>query len=61
VGGAHLLWARALAGQRRYPEALPHAEIAAKLVKNGTSSYAKKNDELAQQVLADIQGKLGAK
>ena len=30
-GASHLLWARALAGQQRYQEALPHAEIADRL------------------------------
>ena len=41
-GTSHLLWARALVGQGRYQEALPHAEIADTLLtKNATSVSAK--------------------
>jgi serine/threonine-protein kinase len=61
AGGAHLVWARALVGEQRYRDALPHAEIAAKILINGKSNYAKKNDAVAHELLADIQLKLAAK
>jgi tetratricopeptide (TPR) repeat protein len=60
-GVTHLVWARALAGEQRYRDALPHAEIAANLLSNGVSAYGKKTDADAHQFLADIQAKLAAK
>ncbi len=58
-GASHLLWARALAGQHRYREALPHAEIADKLLSmNAVSHRAKQMGAQAHQVLLDIQGKI---
>jgi eukaryotic-like serine/threonine-protein kinase len=61
-GMSHLLWARALVGQRRYEEALPHAEIADKLLAMGAFSVgAKKAASDAHQVLLDVQSKLAVK
>jgi tetratricopeptide (TPR) repeat protein len=62
IGTSHLLWARALVGQGRYPEALPHAEIADTLLaKNAASVSAKQAATEAHQVLMDVQSKLGSK
>ena len=60
IGAAHLLWARALAGEHRDQEALPHAETAMKLLSNGVSHDAKQMDSEAQQVLRDIRARLHA-
>ena len=60
-GVTHLVWARALAGEHRYREALPHAEIAANLLNNGVSAYGKKTDADAHRFLAGLQAKLAAK
>jgi len=61
-GASHLLWARALAGQHRYEEALPHAEIADKLLAmNALSVGAKKSSAEAHQMLLDVQSKLAVK
>jgi serine/threonine-protein kinase len=60
IGTSHLMWARALAGQGRYQEALPHAEIAdALLAKNAESVSAKQAASEAHQVLTGVQFKLG--
>jgi tetratricopeptide (TPR) repeat protein len=59
-GVTHLVWARALAGEQRYREALPHAEIAANLLSNGVSAYGKKTDADAHKFLADVQAKVAA-
>jgi serine/threonine-protein kinase len=60
-GASHLLWARALAGQHRYQEALPHAEIADKLLAIGAVSLgAKQMGAEAHSVLLEIQMKLAA-
>ncbi len=60
-GASHLLWARALAGQHRYQAALPHAEIADKLLaQNAVSVGAKQTSAEAHQLLLDIQSKLTA-
>jgi serine/threonine-protein kinase len=57
-GASHLLWARALAGQRRYSEALPHAEIAERLLaRNAVSVGGKQAAAEAHQLLLDIQSK----
>jgi serine/threonine-protein kinase len=61
-GASHFLWARALAGQRRYAEALPHAEIADKLLAmNAVSAGAKRAGAEAHQLLLDLQSKLAEK
>jgi hypothetical protein len=61
-GASHLLWARALAGQQRYQEALPHAEIADRLLaQNAVSTGAKQMGAQAHQVLVDVQSKLADK
>jgi tetratricopeptide (TPR) repeat protein len=62
IGTSHLMWARALAGQGRYQEALPHAEIANTLLaRNAVSVDAKQAASEAQQVLTDVQFKLASK
>jgi serine/threonine-protein kinase len=55
IGEAQLLWARALIGEHREAEALPHAEAAGKLLVNGTSADAKQWDAQAQTVLQEAQ------
>ena len=61
-GASNLLWARALAGQGRYQEALPHAEIADTLLtRNAASASAKQAATEAHQVLTDVQLKLANK
>ena len=60
-GVTHLVWARALAGEGRYRDALSHAEIAANLLNNGVSAYGKKTDADAHQFLAGLQAKLATK
>ncbi len=58
-GASHLLWARALVGQGRYNEALPHAQIAAALLaKNAVSLGAKQAGAEARQLLLEVQSKL---
>jgi serine/threonine-protein kinase len=58
-GASHLLWARALVGQGRYQEALPHAEIADSLLaKNAVSIGAKQAASEAHQLLLKVQSKL---
>ncbi|MEO6806393.1 MAG: serine/threonine-protein kinase, partial [Edaphobacter sp.] len=61
-GASHLLWAQALVGQQRYAEALPHAEIADKLLAmNAVSVGAKKSAAEAHLVLLDVQSRLAVK
>lgn len=61
-GASHLIWARALVGQHRDEEALPHAVIADKLLATGAfSSGAKQMTAEAHKVLVDIQSRLAAK
>jgi eukaryotic-like serine/threonine-protein kinase len=61
-GIAHLFWARALVGQQRYQDALPHAEIADKLLSMQAYSVgAKKAASDAYLVLSDVQAKLAGK
>jgi tetratricopeptide (TPR) repeat protein len=61
-GASHLLWARALVGQQRYEEALPHAEIADRLLaQNAVSTGAKQLGDQAHQVLVDVRSKLADK
>jgi eukaryotic-like serine/threonine-protein kinase len=58
-GASHLIWAEALAGQKRFKEALPHAEIADRLlVHNALSAGAKQMGAEAHQTLLGIQDKL---
>lgn len=53
---SHLLWARALVGQGRYQEGLPHAEIANTLLaQNAVSVDAKHSASEAQQLLLNVQ------
>jgi hypothetical protein len=40
-GATHMIWAEALAGQHKYQEALPHAEMADKLLANAVSPGGK--------------------
>jgi serine/threonine-protein kinase len=60
-GASHLIWARALVGQNRDEEALPHAEIAGRLLANAVSPGGKQMDAEAHQLLIDIQARLAAK
>lgn len=61
-GASHLLWARALMGQSRYEEALPHAEIADTLLaRNAISVSTKQAASEAHQLLADVKFKLTGK
>jgi len=51
-----------LTGQQRYEEALPHAEIADRLLAhNAVSTGAKQMGAQAHQVLVDLQSKLANK
>jgi serine/threonine-protein kinase len=57
-GASHLLWAEALAGEHRYQEALPHAEIADKLLAmNAVSAGAKARSAEAHKLLLDLQAR----
>jgi len=58
MGVSHLLWAQALVGQHRYEEALPHAEIADRLLVNAVSPYAKQMDAEAHQIHIEILSRL---
>jgi tetratricopeptide (TPR) repeat protein len=59
IGTSHLMWARALAGQGRYREALPHAEIADTLLaKNAVSVGAKQTASEAHAVLINVRSRL---
>lgn len=57
-GATHMLWAEALAGQQKYAEALPHAEMADKLLANSVSPGAKLMSAEAHQALEEIRAKL---
>ena len=58
IGGVHLIWAEALAGQHKYAEALPHAEQAEKLLTaNAVSPGAKAMGAEAHQLLLDVRAK----
>ena len=62
MGSSQLVWARALAGEHRYQEALPHAEIADRvLAKTVLSPSQKQTSSDAHMVLLDIQSKLATK
>jgi len=57
-GISHLVWAEALVGQHRYQEALPHAEIAEKLLANAISPGALAVKAEAHNVLVEIQSNI---
>jgi len=57
-GATHMIWAEALAGQHKYAEALPHAQMADKLLVNAISPGAKLMSAEAHQVLLDVQAKI---
>jgi hypothetical protein len=54
------VWAQALAGQRRYQEALLQAELADKLTEHGSTPYAQHGHEEAHQFLLDLQARAAA-
>ncbi len=60
-GVFHFLWAKALVGQHRDQEALPHAEIADKSLHNraatGISPRAKRIDAEERQLLVELQAR----
>ena len=57
-GVSHMLWAEALSGQKRYREALPHAQIADTLLaENAVSVGAKQASSEALQLLLEVQAK----
>lgn len=58
IGEAQLLWARALIGEHREAEALPHAQMAAKLLVQGISAASQQKDAQAQKLLRDLQSRL---
>ncbi|WP_348264779.1 protein kinase [Telmatobacter sp. DSM 110680] len=56
IGASHMMLARALAGEDRVREALPHAEIADRILANGAvSSGAKAMTAEAHQLLTNLQ------
>jgi serine/threonine protein kinase/predicted Zn-dependent protease len=57
LGAVHFVWAKALAGQHRYQEALPHLQVADKLTENGISPYAQQVYAEVHQLLLDVQAK----
>jgi hypothetical protein len=58
---SHLLWARALVGPKRWQEALPHAEIADRLLNQNAISFgAKQVAAEAHQLLQNVQARLPA-
>jgi eukaryotic-like serine/threonine-protein kinase len=58
-GVFHMIWAQALFAQRHYAEALPHAQLADRLLyTTAISPGAKKVAAHGHQLLADIQAKL---
>jgi serine/threonine-protein kinase len=60
MGASHMIMAEALAGLGRYRDALPHAQIADKLLQaNAISAGAKQMGAEAHQTLVQIQSKLG--
>jgi tetratricopeptide (TPR) repeat protein len=61
-GMSHFLWARALIGQNHWAEALPHAEIADRLLaRNAVSVGARQAGAEAHQVLQNVQSHVSAK
>ena len=62
MGSSHLVWAKALVGQHRYQEALPHAEIADRVLAQTLISPTQKQVSAdAHHVLMDIQSNLTKK
>jgi len=61
IGASQFVWARALAGEHRYKEALPHAELAARLVGHGVTPYGRRLQQEAAQLLQQIQASLKSK
>ncbi len=58
IGASHMMLARALAGENRIREALPHAEIADQILANGAvSPGAKAMTAEAHQLLIDLRSK----
>ena len=58
IGASHMMLARALAGENRVREALPHAEIADQILANGAvSPGAKGMTAEAHQLLIDLRSK----
>jgi eukaryotic-like serine/threonine-protein kinase len=57
IGEAQLLWARALMGEHREAEAVPHAQAAVKLLNGGVSDDAKQMDAQAQMVLRQLEAR----
>jgi eukaryotic-like serine/threonine-protein kinase len=58
-GMSHYLWARALVGQKKYSEALSHAETGDQLLaRNAVSVGARQASADAHQLLVDIQSKV---
>ena len=58
IGEAQLLWARSLVGQHRDADALPHAQMAAKLLVQGLSANSQQKDAQAEKLLQDLQSRL---
>ena len=59
MGASHLLWAEALAGEGRYTDALPHAQLADKVLAVGAfSAGARQMTAEAHQTLLDVQARL---
>jgi len=57
-GASHMIWAEALAGQGRYKEAMPHAEIADRLLAvNAISAGARQMSAEAHALLLSLQSK----
>jgi tetratricopeptide (TPR) repeat protein len=55
-GMCHLIWARALNGEKRYAEALPHARIADDLLnRNALSASGKKAGAQAHALVLDLE------
>ena len=62
MGLSQLKWAQALVGQQRYKDALPHAEIADRILSKVVRSEGqKRTSTTAHQVLLDIQARLNAR
>ncbi|HEY4357693.1 MAG TPA: protein kinase [Acidobacteriaceae bacterium] len=60
-GVAHWIWARALVGEKKYAEALPHARLADALLNhNAVSSGARKVGAEAHALRVEVEGKAGA-
>jgi hypothetical protein len=57
------VWADSLSGQKRYREALPHAELADKAftAEHSSAPGTQHNAARAHQLLLDLQSKLSSK